>query len=122
MTFFIMYVFCVLLVRFMFYNIVFVCYQNTIQIHTNLFVSSSVIMSLFIIVSRLILLSMPHLVENVKDINDFKYLRKLFVRIRYLWCVTSIFNKDHLKMVLMDAKVTYFWLSGITILFCFKHK
>ncbi|KAI5395616.1 hypothetical protein KIW84_061964 [Lathyrus oleraceus] len=47
---------------------------------------------------------MPHLVENVKDINDFKYLRKLFVRIRYLWCVTSISNKDHLKMVLMDAK------------------
>ncbi|KAI5430223.1 hypothetical protein KIW84_034703 [Lathyrus oleraceus] len=43
-------------------------------------------------------------IEDVRDTNDFKDLWKIAVRIRDLWFVKSVSNKEHLKMVLVDAK------------------
>lgn len=48
---------------------------------------------------------MAHPIEDVRDINDFKDLWKIAVRIRDLWFVKSVSNKEHLEMVLVDAKV-----------------
>ncbi|CAL5196453.1 unnamed protein product [Lathyrus oleraceus] len=42
-------------------------------------------------------------IEDVRDINNSK-LWKIAVRIRDLWFVKSVSNKEHLEMVLADAK------------------
>lgn len=44
-------------------------------------------------------------IENVKDINDFKYLWKIVVKIRNMWFITSMSNKEHLETVIIDAKI-----------------
>ncbi|CAI8615167.1 unnamed protein product [Vicia faba] len=43
-------------------------------------------------------------IEYVRDINDSKYLWKIVVRCKDLWSVISASNKEHLEMVLIDAK------------------
>lgn len=55
---------------------------------------------------------MAHSIENVKDINDSKDLWKFAVRIRHLWSVTNMSNKEHLKIVIMDAKVRCYCISN----------
>lgn len=48
---------------------------------------------------------MTHPIEDVRDINDSKDLWNIAVRIRYLWFAKSVSKKEHLEMVLVDAKV-----------------
>ncbi|CAL5186037.1 unnamed protein product [Lathyrus oleraceus] len=43
-------------------------------------------------------------VEDIKNINDYKDLWKIVVRIKDLWSITTMANKDHLKMVVIDSK------------------
>ncbi|KAI5438086.1 hypothetical protein KIW84_023995 [Lathyrus oleraceus] len=43
-------------------------------------------------------------VEDVRDINDSKDLWKIAVRIRGMWFVKSVSNKEHLEMILVDAR------------------
>lgn len=61
--------------------------------------------SIFVVVSGYHTKKMTRPIEDVRDINDSKYLWKIVVRIRDLWYVKSVSNKEHLKMVLVDAKV-----------------
>lgn len=44
-------------------------------------------------------------IEDVRNINDSKDLWKIVVRIRDLWSVKSVSNKEHLEMILVDANV-----------------
>lgn len=66
---------------------------------------------------------MAHSIENVKDINDSKDLWKFVVRIRHLWSVTNMSNKEHLKIVIMNAKVRCYCISSQCLyICCFKYK
>ncbi|CAL5192574.1 unnamed protein product [Lathyrus oleraceus] len=42
--------------------------------------------------------------KDIRDIDDSKDLWKIVVRIRDLWSVTSVSNKEHLEAILIDAK------------------
>lgn len=44
-------------------------------------------------------------IEDIRDINHSKELGKVVVRIKDLWDVMNMSNKEHLKMVLIDEKV-----------------
>ncbi|XP_058733752.1 uncharacterized protein LOC131605411 [Vicia villosa] len=43
-------------------------------------------------------------IKPLKEINDSKDLRKIAVRCKHLWTVTSSSNKEHMEMVLVDSK------------------
>ncbi|CAL5207357.1 unnamed protein product [Lathyrus oleraceus] len=42
--------------------------------------------------------------EDIKNINDSKDLWKIVVRVKDLWSVTTMANKEHLGMVVIDLK------------------
>ncbi|CAL5212474.1 unnamed protein product [Lathyrus oleraceus] len=43
-------------------------------------------------------------IEDIKNINDFKNLWKIVVRIKDLWFVTTMANKEHLEIFVIDLK------------------
>lgn len=45
-------------------------------------------------------------IEDTKNINDSKNLWKIVVRIKDLWSFTTMTNKEHLEMVVIDSKVS----------------
>lgn len=61
--------------------------------------------SIFIVVSCYHTKIIARPIEDVRDINDSKDLWKIAIRIRDLWYVKSVSNKEHLEMVLVDAKL-----------------
>jgi hypothetical protein len=46
-------------------------------------------------------------VENIKDLNDSKYLWKLAVLVKDLWVVNNAKGVKHVEMVLTDKMVCY---------------
>lgn len=49
---------------------------------------------------------MAHPIEDIRDINDSKNLWKIVVRIRDLWSVTNMSNKEHFEMDLINGNVS----------------
>lgn len=56
-------------------------------------------------------------IEDIRDINDSKDLWKIVVRIRYLWSVTNMSNKEHMEIVLVDGKVNIILLHSETTIY-----
>jgi hypothetical protein len=60
--------------------------------------------------------TMARAVENIKDLNDSKYLWKLAVLVKDLWVVNNQKGVKHVEMVLTDKMV---WSSAhLIILMC----
>jgi hypothetical protein len=59
---------------------------------------------------------MARAIENIKDINDLKYLWKLAVLVNDLWVVNNAKGVKHVEMVLTDKMV---WsCAHLIILMC----
>jgi hypothetical protein len=59
---------------------------------------------------------MARAIENIKDINDSKYLWKMAVLVKDLWVVNNAKGVKHVEMVLTDKMV---WsCAHLIILMC----